>query len=96
MTYQQYVLKPVAQMGAVMASLLDLKKFIAEKKIVNLSLLLQTFQTSKEETLAILELLVRKGCVKKCLKTPACATRCFKCQPENFAMYQWIESPAIQ
>ena len=74
-----------------MASLLDLKKFIAEKKIVNLSLLLQTFQSSKEETLAILELLVRKGCVKKCLKTPACATRCFKCQPENFAMYQWIE-----
>ncbi len=74
-----------------MASLLDLKRFIAEKKIVNLSLLLQTFQSSKEEILAILELLVRKGCVKKCFKTPACATRCFKCQPENFALYQWIE-----
>lgn len=78
-----------------MASLLDLKNFIAEKKIVNLSLLLQTFQTSKEETLAILELLVRKGCVKKCLKTPACATRCFKCQPENFALYQWVEPFSI-
>ena len=76
-----------------MASLLDLKKFIAEKKIVTLSLLLQTFQNSKEETLAILDLLIRKGCVKKCLKTPACATRCFKCQPENFALYQWVEFP---
>lgn len=74
-----------------MASLLDLKKFIAEKKVVNLSLLLQTFQTNKEEIVAILEVLIRKGCVKKCLKTPACATRCFKCQPESFALYQWIE-----
>ncbi|MDQ8039687.1 MAG: FeoC-like transcriptional regulator [Rickettsiella sp.] len=74
-----------------MASLLDLKNFIAEKKSVNLSLLLQTFQTSKEDILAILDHLIRKGCVKKCLKTPACATQCFKCQPENFALYQWIE-----
>jgi hypothetical protein len=73
-----------------MASLLDFKKFIAEKKRVNLALLLQTFLTSKEESLAMLELLVRKGCIKKCLNTPACATRCFKCQPENFVWYQWI------
>ena len=54
----------------VMASLLELKKFIAEKKIVTLSLLLQTFHTSKGETLAILELLIQKGRVKKCFKTP--------------------------
>jgi hypothetical protein len=74
-----------------MASLLDVKKFIASKKIVNLALLLQTFATSKEETLAILELLIQKGWVKKCLKTPACATRCFKCQSESFVFYQWIE-----
>lgn len=74
-----------------MASLLDLKKFIAEKKIVNLSLLSQTFQTNREEIIAILDLLIQKGCVKKCLKTPACAARCFKCQPESFALYQWIE-----
>jgi hypothetical protein len=79
------------QPEAVMASLLELKTFIAEKKLVNLSLLIQTFQNSKEEILAILELLMQKGYVKKCLKTPACATRCFKCQPENFALYQWID-----
>ncbi|MES2997876.1 MAG: FeoC-like transcriptional regulator [Pseudomonadota bacterium] len=75
-----------------MASLLELKKFIAEKKIVTLSLLLQTFHTSKEEIVAILELLIQKGRVKKCFKTPACATQCFKCQPESFALYQWIET----
>ena len=79
-----------------MVSLLDLKKFIAEKKLVNLSLLLQTFHSSKEEILAILELLIRKGCIKKCLKTPACASRCFKCQPENLAIYQWVEPSALQ
>lgn len=74
-----------------MASLLDLKRFIAEKKFVTLSLLLQTFQTNREETVAILDVLIQKGCIKKCLKTPACATRCFKCQPESFALYQWID-----
>jgi len=74
-----------------MASLLDLKKFIAEKKMVNIAMLLQTFHTSKEETVAILELLEQKGRIKKCLATPACATRCFKCSSEIFTSYQWIE-----
>jgi putative ferrous iron transport protein C len=77
--------------GGVMISLLELKRFIAEKKIVNLALLLQTFRANKEETLAILDVLIQKGCVKKCLKTPACATRCFKCQPESVALYQWVD-----
>ncbi len=74
-----------------MISLLALKKFIAEKKCVNLALILQTFGAKQEETLAILELLIYKGCVKKCFKTPSCATRCFKCTPESFALYQWVE-----
>jgi|GEM_PF-685123 hypothetical protein len=75
-----------------MASVLDLKKFIAEKKIVTLSLLLQTFHTSEKEAMAILELLIQKGRVKKYLKTPACASKCLKCQPESFVSYQWIGS----
>ena len=78
-----------------MISLLTLKKFIAEKKLVNLSLILQTFGTKQEETLAILELLIHKGCVKKCFKTPHCATRCLKCTPDSFALYQWVEPPDL-
>lgn len=74
-----------------MISLLTLKKFIAEKKLVNLSLILQTFGTKQEETLAILELLIHKGCVKKCFKKPNCATACLKCTSESFAQYQWVE-----
>ncbi|MEN9917173.1 MAG: hypothetical protein RLY40_1105 [Pseudomonadota bacterium] len=74
-----------------MISLLTLKKFIAEKKLVNLSLILQTFGTKQEETLAILELLIHKGCIKKCFKKPNCATTCLKCSSEAFALYQWIE-----
>ena len=74
-----------------MISLLTLKKFIGEKKLVNLSLILQTFGAKQEETLALLELLIHKGCVKKCLKTQSCATRCLKCTPESFALYQWVE-----
>lgn len=78
-----------------MISLLTLKKFIAEKKLVNLSFILQTFGTKQEETLAILELLIHKGCVKKCFKTPSCATPCFKCTPESFALYQWVEQACL-
>lgn len=78
-----------------MISLLALKKFIAEKKLVNLSLILQTFGTQPEETLAVLELLIHKGCIKKCVKTPNCATRCLQCTPKSFALYQWIEQSPI-
>jgi hypothetical protein len=76
-----------------MISLLTLKKFIAEKKLVNLSLILQTFGTKQEETLAVLELLIHKGCVKKCFKKPNCATTCLKCSSESFALYEWVEQP---
>jgi putative ferrous iron transport protein C len=72
-------------------SLLNLKKFIAERKLVNLSQILQGFETKQEEALALLDVLIHKGCVKKCLKTPQCATRCVKCSPESFALYQWVE-----
>lgn len=72
-------------------SLLTLKKFIAEQKRVNLSLILQHFETKQEEVLALLTVLIQKGCIKKCLKTPHCATRCVKCAPETFAYYQWVE-----
>ncbi|MFZ0219815.1 MAG: FeoC-like transcriptional regulator [Candidatus Aquirickettsiella sp.] len=78
-----------------MISLLVLKKFIAEKKSVNLSLILQTFSAKQEEILAILELLIHKGCVKKCVKIPNCATRCLKCTPDSFALYQWVEQPCL-
>lgn len=78
-----------------MIRLLALKKFIAEKKLVNLSLILQTFGTKQEETLAILELLIHKGCVKKYFKTLNCATPCLKCSSESFALYQWVEQPYL-
>lgn len=78
-----------------MISLLILKKFIAEKKLVTLSLILQTFSAKQEETLAILELLIHKGCVKKRIKKPNCATTCLKCTPESFALYQWVEQPSL-
>lgn len=73
-----------------MVSLLALKKFIAEKKCVSLSFILQTFGTQQKETLALLELLIHKGCVKKWIKTPNCASHCLKCTPESFALYQWV------
>ncbi|HEY2566343.1 MAG TPA: FeoC-like transcriptional regulator [Candidatus Aquirickettsiella sp.] len=78
-----------------MISLLALKKFIAEKKLVNLPLILQTFGTKQEETLAILELLIHKGCVKKYFKTLNCATPCLKCSSESLALYQWIEQACL-
>jgi hypothetical protein len=78
-----------------MISVLDLKQFIAKKKLVSLSLILQSFAAKQEEIVAILELLIHKGCVKKCVKTPDCATRCLSCTAESFILYQWVEQEAI-
>jgi hypothetical protein len=64
---------------------------MAEKKRVSLSLILQNFTAKKEEILAILELLIQKGYVKKCVKAPHCATRCLSCTAESFVFYQWVE-----
>lgn len=74
-----------------MISVLELKQFIAEKKLLSLALILERFPAKQEEILAILELLIHKGWVKKCIKTPSCATRCLSCVPESFTLYQWVE-----
>ncbi|WP_240992195.1 FeoC-like transcriptional regulator [Rickettsiella grylli] len=74
-----------------MMSLLAVKKFIAEKKTVNLSLILETFGTQKKETLAILNVLIRKGYIKQNIKHPNCAKTCFHCAPESSALYHVVE-----
>ncbi len=74
-----------------MISILDLKKFMVKKQWLSLSLILQNFTAKQEEILAILELLIQKGYVKKCVKTPNCATRCLSCTAESFVFYQWVE-----
>lgn len=78
-----------------MVSLLAIKNFIAEKKTVTLATLLTSFAANQTEILAILEFLMQKGYVKKCMNTPECATRCFKCRPESFIHYQWLEPAPI-
>ncbi len=74
-----------------MISVLELKQFIAEKKSLSLARILERFPAKQEEILAILELLIHKGWVKKYIKTPSCATRCLSCAPESFTLYQWVE-----
>jgi FeoC like transcriptional regulator len=75
-----------------MVSLLAIKNFIAEKKMVTLAALSTAFAGNPAEILAILEFLIQKGYVKKCCNTPACATRCSKCNFEAFTHYQWLET----
>jgi putative ferrous iron transport protein C len=79
-----------------MTSLLGLKKFIAERKVVSIALLVQQFGSTRSEILALLELLIRKGCVERCTQKPACGTKCFKCQSELVTLYQWVESAIVQ
>ncbi len=76
-----------------MISLLAVKKFIAEKKIVNLSLILETFGTQPKETLAILDFLIHKGYLKKSIVKPNCANTCLKCTSESFVFYHFVEQP---
>ena len=41
----------------------------------------------------MLALLIRKGQVRMCMKTPRCGTQCSQCSLAVMEMYEWIKSP---
>jgi hypothetical protein len=73
-------------------SLLDLKKHMMSVRMASLASLCALFKTDPETMRCLLSHWMRKGCVRKCTKKPACATKCFKCPVADIEMYEWAES----
>ncbi len=80
-----------------MLSLLTVKNFIVQRKVVTLDALLQTFPDNREKILAYLEILKHKGKIERCITKPACFKRCTKCPAisENHIEYRAVLNELI-
>lgn len=72
-------------------SLLELKQYLMKVKIASLSNMALCFNREPETLRHMLQHWVKKGCVRQCLKTPACGTSCGKCSPFMTEIYEWVQ-----
>ena len=61
-------------------SIINLKNHLQQVRMASLMGLSQLFKMDPENLRHMLELLLRKGCIKKLMKTPACGKTCNQCQ----------------
>ena len=71
-------------------SLLDIKQHLMKVRIASLSSISVYFNTERDTLRHMLSHWVRKGCVRQCLKTPACGSSCGKCSPLLTEIYEWV------
>ena len=71
-------------------SLVDLKKYLQQVRISSLSTISAYFNAEPDTLRQMLGHWIRKGCIKQCMKTPACATVCGKCSPLTTEIYEWV------
>lgn len=70
-------------------SLIAIKEHLQQVKIASLGALAFYFKTDAETMRCMLDHWVRKGKVRKCNKTPACGSKCFKCEAPVIEVYEW-------
>ena len=73
-------------------SLLDIKQHMKQVKIATLASLCHFFNKDQELVRIMMKHWVKKGCIRQCMKTPACASRCFKCEVKDIEIYEWVET----
>ncbi len=71
-------------------NLMELKQYLIKVKITSLSSLVVCFNADPDVLREMLKLWMRKGCVRQCLKTPACGTSCGKCSSMTTEIYEWV------
>jgi len=73
-------------------SLIAIKRHLMQVKVATLSSLCTLFNADPETVRCMLSHLVRKGCIRQGLKTPACGSKCFKCPSVSTELYEWVET----
>lgn len=76
-------------------SLIALKKHLMQVKIASLASLCAIFAVEQETMRCYLSHWIKKGCVRKCTKTPDCGSKCFKCQIVTTELYEWMNNGAF-
>lgn len=75
-------------------SLLAIKQHMVQVKMATLGSLCSLFHADPDTVRCMLTHWVRKGKIRKCLKTPVCGSKCFKCPSEVTEIYEWMDSAA--
>lgn len=70
----------------------DIKQYLQQQKMLSLAELSQQFQTDAETMHNMLGVLIRKGQVRRCAKTPSCGTTCNQCILATVQFYEWAGS----
>lgn len=70
--------------------LTDLKNYLASVQSVSLNDLAIRFNSDAQAIRAMLELLIRKGNIRRTKKTTACGSLCNKCDLHTTEIYEWI------
>lgn len=71
-------------------SLVDIKNHMMQVKIASLTSLCAKFGTDADTLRCMLSHWINKGCLRQCLKTPACGSKCMKCPSSATEIYEWI------
>jgi putative ferrous iron transport protein C len=71
-------------------NLLEIKNYLMRVKIASLSSLSTYFNCDSELLRNMLNHWIRKGCVRRCQKTPACGSQCHQCPVQATELYEWL------
>lgn len=75
-----------------MLSLRELKLYLMDVQVVSLFELANRFNVEPDIVRARISHFIRKGQVRKLLKTSKCGTQCAKCNPLITELYEWVLS----
>jgi hypothetical protein len=73
----------------------ELSGYLAQRRQAPLVDLAHRFDSSPEALRAMLEVLTRKGRVRRIENGAACASGCCKCDPASVETYEWV-GPAAE
>lgn len=71
-------------------NLLEIKNYLMRVKMASLSSLSTYFNCDSDLLRNMLAHWIRKGCVRQCLKTSNCGTKCVQCSPSSIEIYEWV------
>lgn len=77
-------------------SLIELKNYLQQVKIASLGSIAAYFKCDVYLLRQMLGHWIKKGCIRKVVKTPNCGSKCVQCGQEKFEFYQWITSSVRQ
>lgn len=76
--------------------LAEIKNYLRTQPRVSLFELSKQFDVQGTVMRDMLNVLVRKGQIRQCTKTPRCGVKCHQCSALTIEMYEWVSSPYQQ